>query len=481
MSGPSLRRLSASARVLLAMTAVLAATVIVLVTVAYAVTARALRSEVDDTLRRETEAYLAAMRSAPAEEDLATATRAYLEGRDTGRDRRNVVLALELSGGRAIANSEVRVEDAPGTPGPGELTEARFSSVSVDSLRFRVLSTPVVGENGVQLAVFSAALAERPVRLTADRVAYTLSAAGLVAIAFGLPLSYLATRRALRPLSRIARDVAAITHAEPGNRVTYEGPPDELGALASSLNDMLDRLEKAYSDQRRFIADASHELRTPVAVIRGNVELLRSGAATGADADESLEMIEAESVRMSRLLDELLALARFDAGAKPALQPLEVRTLLEEVAARSRALAERAYEVDGACDLWISGDPDLLERALANLVRNAIRHTEEGGRIQLSCAPLDEWVRISVTDDGPGIAEESLGRVFDRFFRAPATRDEVESAGAGLGLAITRRIVELHDGTIAAENVEPHGARFTISLAAAATPSEAPEGRPHDA
>jgi signal transduction histidine kinase len=227
---------------------------------------------------------------------------------------------------------------------------------------------------------------------------------------------------------------------------------------------MLDRLEASFGEQRRFVADASHELRTPVAVIRGNVELMRAGTVTGPEADESLEMIESESVRMSRLLDELLALARLEAGGPVRMQPLRIDTLLEEVAARTSALGEREVAADRDCDLWVEGDPDLLDGALMNLARNAVNHTRAGGHITFNCARRGNLAEISVTDDGPGVLETDLERVFDRFYRAPGEPRTDNAGGAGLGLAITKHVIGTHGGTIHVRNVEPHGAQFVIRL-----------------
>jgi signal transduction histidine kinase len=377
-------------------------------------------------------------------------------------------LLVRFASGRTISNSDVRLEDAPDNPAAAAAPAGpRYASVSLDGVAYRTLTIPVLSD-GALVGAFQAAIAQSAVAETARRVALTLGAAGLLALAIMLPLSYWATRRSLAPLRRMASDADKISHAEPGGRIAYAGPEDELGSLACTLNAMLERLEGAYEDQRRFVADASHELRTPVAIIRGNVELLRTGVAAGAGRDESLAAIEEESVRMTRLLDELLSLARFDSVRDAQFQPLNVRALLDETAARTRSLGDRRIIVEGGCDLWIDGNPSLFEQALVNLARNAIAHTAEGGRITFACALEAQRVRISVTDDGPGIPEADLSRVFDRFYRAPGARSDSAGGGAGLGLAITQRIVDLHGGTMRAENVQPHGARFVI---------EVPEGR----
>ena len=473
MSGDRRYVLSASGRVLLAMSAMITATVAVLVLIGYGVTARALTAELDASLEREAQAYSAAMRGAPATETLAPATRAYLRARTPSGAGRDVVLLLRLQSGRTISNSDVRLENAPGNPvGAWPPKDSSYADVVLEGVTYRTLTMPVRSAGEV-VGAYQAAIAQQAVTATARRVALTLGATGLLALAVMLPLSYWATRGALAPLRRMATDAEKISHAEPGGRIAYDGPEDELGSLAQTLNAMLTRLESAYAEQRRFVADASHELRTPVAVIRGNVELLRAQTLEESDRAESLATIEEEVVRMTRLLDELLSLARYDAGQPAAFQPLNVRVMLEEAAARARTFGERRIRVDGACDLWIEGDPDLLDQVLINLTRNAIAHTTEGGSIVFSCSTRQDRVVLVIADDGPGIPPDDLERVFDRFYRAPAARREGTS-GAGLGLAITRRIVELHGGTVAATNVDPHGARFTIELPAA--PEAASEG-----
>jgi len=172
---------------------------------------------------------------------------------------------------------------------------------------------------------------------------------------------------------------------------------------------------------------------------------------------------------MSKLLDELLALARLEGGTRP-FQPLEVRTLLEEAAARARTLGDRVITLEGPCGLWIEGDPDLLDQALVNLMRNAIAHTHDGGSIALACEAQPHSILITIADDGPGIPEADLERIFDRFYRAQGKRPP-RSGGAGLGLAISKRLIEIHGGTIHAENARPTGARFVIKLPRIAEPA----------
>ncbi len=165
-------------------------------------------------------------------------------------------------------------------------------------------------------------------------------------------------------------------------------------------------------------------------------------------------------------------LARLQGAPPTRFQPLHAPTIVAEVVARSRLLGPR--EIVSACtsnDAWISGDPDQLEQALLNIVRNAVAHTEDGGRIEVACSCDSSTVSFKVTDDGPGVPSEDLGRIFDRFYRSQGGREDA-TGGAGLGLPIAKALVELHEGRITAENAEPHGARFTIELPRIAPPAE---------
>jgi len=233
--------------------------------------------------------------------------------------------------------------------------------------------------------------------------------------------------------------------------------------LGSAANPWLDRLEGAFGGQRRFTADASHELRTPLAVISGHLDMLREVEMDEMERDEELALISDEVARMGRLVDDLLALARLEAGAAMHRQPLEVCSLLQEAAARGRGLGDRTIDVSASSNLWVDGDPDQLMQAFLNLVGNAVAHTVDGGRITLTATGDDRRVSILVGDDGPGIRAEELSRVFDRFYRAMGRRSG-EGGGSGLGLAIPKRPNRLPRGTIPASNRPPGGPVLPIRL-----------------
>ena len=465
-------KLSASGRVAAAMTSVLAIAIVALCSIAYLATLRSLTNDTDRSLLHEAQAFAAAMKGSTDSTSLVSASYTYLQGRTGAAAGPDPILLVVTASHRPLVNSTVRLEDAAGNVAAKAPTTAPadFADVHIGGVQYRVLSAPITDFSGVRVGLFQAALSTQNSQLTAAGVAGSLAVAGLIVMLLGVVLSLWAARASLLPLHLMADDAATITHAAPGRRIAYDGPPDELGSLAASLNAMLDRLERAYADQRRFVADASHELRTPVAIIRGNVELLQGGKLTPDDAEESLSMMEAESLRMTRLLDELLSLARLESAVHE-FQPLDVSILLQEGAARAHKLGDRVITTSCASNLWVNGDPDLLDQALVNVLRNAVAHTKDGGHITLSCSATSTHAMLSVTDDGPGIPQADLNRIFDRFYRAQGPRPG-DSGGAGLGLAIAKRLVDLHTGTMSVTNVAPTGAQFTITLPRVAAPRE---------
>lgn len=470
------RRLSAAGRVAAALVAVLTVGVLLVAGIAYASVARAVSNDIDQALLHESEAYAAAI--APVGTDdtrtLVEASRAYLAARTGTGGASGHVLLLRFADGRVLSNSDLKLENAPGNDAllDPATTKRGYANLEFEGDSYRALVAPVSNTAGDVVAVFEAATPVAPFAGLERQLLVALLLACLSAVIIGGAISLFMARRALGPLRRMAESAGTVTHASLGGRVSYEGPPDELGTLADALNAMLDRLEAAFSEQRRFVADASHELRTPVAIVRGSLEILQQPWADEAERAEALRVIDDEIARMQRLIDDMLSLARTQAPSRRPFQPLEATTLLAEVVAKARTLGEREIDSVRGEPLWIEGDPDLLEQALLNIVRNAFDHTAPGDRITATCTRAGDRVRFTISDSGPGIREEDLPRVFDRFFRAGGARPG-EGGGSGLGLAITARLIELHGGTISTANGEDGGAAFTVDLPRIEPPADA--------
>ncbi len=293
----------------------------------------------------------------------------------------------------------------------------------------------------------------------------------LVALAV---VATLVLTRSLRPLRRIAATADAIAAGNLADRVPPSAPNSEIGRVSTAINRMLEEIEAAFHERdatenrlRQFLADASHELRTPLTSIRGYAELFRRGADRRPDdLAHAMAAIESEGERMSRLVDDLLLLARLDSAQPLERLPVDLGHVLEEAVAAARVVDDRhgfGFEL-GARPLVVTGDARRLRQVVDNLIANVRRHTPPGSSAYLTAWRDGDRVRVTVEDDGPGIRPEERERIFDRFFR-PHDGRERDSGGVGLGLAIVRSIVVAHGGTI--ELVEsPIGARFEISLPA---------------
>lgn len=467
------RGLPAATRVAAAVLAVLTTGVVLVSAIAYAMVRNATEAQLEANLLREVQAYGAALTPSAAEDvrTLTDVSRTYLTGRTATTGGVQPILLVKLPSGKVLSNSDVLLERAAGNASLLDPSKASagFADLTYDGIAYRVATSPIVDAQGVTKAVFQAALPTTGATTMNRELESALLIACVAVIALGTLLSLRIAHGALRPLHDMAEAAERVTHESLAERIAYEGPGDELGRLANALDSMLDRLEDSFAEQKRFVADASHELRTPVAIIRGNLDILRQPWADENERTESLRVIDDEVARMQRLLEDMLSLARTDAGQRRPFQELEVSTLVTEVMIKARALADRRISSACAPDIWILGDPDLLEQALLNVVRNAVEHTSEQGSIALDCTAEEGFATLRISDDGPGLGPEDAERVFDRFYRGSGPRPTT-TGGSGLGLSITRRLIEQHGGRIEVEQNAPHGATFIIRLPLIAAP-----------
>ena len=293
-------------------------------------------------------------------------------------------------------------------------------------------------------------------------VEQTFLLVGAASLAAALLAGYLLAARTALPLRRFAATAAAVDAGDLTPRLEAEPTAAvELRALAEAFNHMLDRLDAAFARQRRFVSDASHELRSPLTAVRGQLEVLaRSERPDAAEVRRVESLALAELGRVERLIEGLLALARLDEGEGPAPRRIEAASFLADLAEAAPGGAGHADLVAGD----LVADPDLIARVVRNLLENARRHAGPGGRVELgSAASAGGELRIWVDDDGPGIPPAERERVFDRFHRSEAARDRA-SGGSGLGLAISRSIVAAHGGRIWVEDSPLGGARVCFSL-----------------
>jgi signal transduction histidine kinase len=290
----------------------------------------------------------------------------------------------------------------------------------------------------------------------------------LVAAAGG----WVIARQTLRPLTLMADQARRINERDPRERLAAPPVNDELGQLAASFNELLDRLASALSSQRQFMADASHEMRTPVSVVRTAAQVTLSREVRSADEyRESLVIIGEQAGRLSRLVDAMFLLSRAEARGVPLRREfLNLDDVLAECVRAARVLADQrgvSVAVEGAEEVGLTGDEALLHQMIANLLDNAIRHAEASGRVTAELERVADRVTLRVTNDGAGIDASNQARIFERFVRIGS------ADGAGLGLPIARWIAEAHRGTLRLESSQPGRTTFAVTL-----PLDAPADAP---
>ncbi len=305
---------------------------------------------------------------------------------------------------------------------------------------------------------------------------YSLIALGGLFLA-SLGIGWVLSGRALRPVGAIAHAAREIQATDLSRRIRLPGPRDELGDLADTIDSMLDRLDEAFRSQRQLIDDASHELRSPLAIIRANLDAsLTSPEATDGERSRAVATIDRATTRMSRLVEDLLATARRSADAL-ADTDVDLSVVAREAGedigspAAERGLRLRYALADG---LVLIGDPDALRRAVGNLLSNAVRLSPPGGAVTVTTGREGGWFWLAVSDEGPGIADDDRTRVFDRFWRGANGRGSSRDRRTGLGLAIVRQIVESHGGQATVFSALGSGSTFVLWLPAADRSDDAP-------
>lgn len=380
------------------------------------------------------------------------------------RDAEGTVASLAAPLGR----SADEVHPDLGSAVLAELETDRLATVDgVGVGRFRVIArdgpagtTWLVGAplDGVDAST------QRLVLLEVGATVLVLALLGLVA--------WWVLRLGVRPLQRMTVTAEAIAGGELSQRVDEVDPGTEAGRLGTALNVMLTRIEDAFAARtaseerlRRFVADASHELRTPITTIRGYAELHRRGGLDDPVArDSAMARTEQEAVRMGALVDDLLLLARLDEGRPLAADPVDVTVLATDAATDTRAAHPgRAVTLDVPSEAVVIGDEDRLRQVVANLVGNAVRHTPGTASVAIAVGRDGDDVVLTVADDGPGMAPELAGRAFERFARGDVARSRA-AGSTGLGLSIVEAIVTAHGGQVALDSVEGRGTSVTVRL-----------------
>lgn len=300
-----------------------------------------------------------------------------------------------------------------------------------------------------------------PIEDAQSDVEKTFLLVGAATLLAALLAGYLLAARTASPLRRFAATATRVDGGDLTPRLASDpSSAAELRTLAEAFNHMLDRLEGAFARQRQFVSDASHELRSPLTAIRGQLEVLARSANPEAAEVRRVEAVALEEIRrVERLVDDLLALARLDEGVGPSFRDLQAASFLRELAAATGERVALGELAEGS----FSADPDLIAQVLRNLIENARRHAGPSGRVSISSTASATGLRIDVDDDGPGISPAERERVFDRFHRSDEARGR-SAGGSGLGLGIARSIVIAHGGRIWVEDSPMGGARVSFEL-----------------
>lgn len=412
---------------------------------------------------------------------VATLRRSQLSAIDQGLELRSVDIESLLDGGAAPASVAVESEDSSfvqildlrgrvvasssninGEPSVLPSIRAGWSTRTIPALgkdAFRVHARSTDGRQRVTIAVGTSlkVLQRTQQTLVASLV---VGVPGLLVFLAGL--TWVVVGRSLRPVDTIRRRVDEIGAGQLDQRVPVPAPRDEVGRLATTMNRMLDRLEDSHRRQARFVSDASHELRTPISIIRHELEIALAAPDDRRWRETAREVLD-EDVRMQRLVDDLLFIARCEHAPPSPVATTELVDLDDLVVAEARRQrGEVRIDLSGVSAGQVRGNAEHLSRVISNLFDNAARHAVS--RIAARVGAVEGRVVVEIDDDGPGIPESQRERVFERFARIDEARAR-DDGGAGLGLAIARDIVTTHGGTIAADtSPELGGARITVDL-----------------
>ncbi len=352
----------------------------------------------------------------------------------------------------------------------GQDTYETLQLPGVSTSPLRLLTMPVI-EHGRIIHFVQVAMPLDSVENTRTR--FLLILLGLTPIALGSAGigGWFLARRALAPVDVMVETARKISAEDLSRRLNTPTRTDELGRLAEVLNDMLARLERSFVAVRHFSADAAHELRTPLTILKGELEIAERTPQSEDEYRRVLTSCLEEVNRLSTLVEDLLFLARSDSGNVALPQtPVNLAEVINEVAPALSVLAEEAavtYTVESAASAWVRGNESLLFRLLFNLGENAIKYTPAGGAVALILKSSAGELILEVVDTGPGIAPEDQERIFDRFYRGDKARSR---GGVGLGLALARSIVLIHNGRITAENLPEKGSCFRVVFPAMESP-----------
>ncbi|HEU4689305.1 MAG TPA: heavy metal sensor histidine kinase [Vicinamibacterales bacterium] len=449
---------------------VLAAVLLIVGSLAYVLLDRVLSARIDEGL-----AAMMQIATTSLDNDLAEGQDVADAARSTAAElaAREQILAIYDSNGRLLAESgrddDVEIQlPALETISSTETQLTTITEARDDDDRHRLATRRVTlpRHNATYIVVAGSSLEPTDEELEALRgmLGYVVPIALLLA---GLGGWFLA-HRSLAPVVAMAERARRLGGEDLGGRLPVANPRDELGQLAETFNELLGRLEQSMKQQRQFMADASHELRTPITTTRTAANVaLQQRHRDEDDYRTALSIVEQQATRLSRIVDDMFTLARADAGNYPVRrQPMYLDEVVEEVVSAARVLAatrDVRVEFTGTRSASFVGDEELIRRMVMNLLDNAARHSPSGAVVNVSVHTIDAGYAIVVADEGQGIPPDSQPHIFERFYRVDAARGS-RDGGAGLGLALVRWVAVLHGGKVALTSSSGAGSTFTVEL-----------------
>ncbi len=457
--------------------AILAVALVAAGAITYAVARREIQHATDAGIADMTRNLAAALNDEAAERHGVLRPRAALEILAEFRDNARAIVLLAADGStftvgdtpmaRRLDLTLLRQRAIAHTFGFSTIDGGGDGGTAGRGAEARLFLTPARIGNGSFVIAVAQSLAEQHETLGSLKMAMLITAPlALLAASLG---GYVLARKSLAPVVRMSDKARAIGATNLSERIEVVNARDELGELAATLNDLLGRLEESFTAQQRFMADASHELRSPVTILQGELDVtLSRDDRDAADYRESLEVMRRSVRRLTRIVRDLFLLARSDAGEVP----LKHETLyLGEVASQTArayrtVAAEKGVTLAAECDedLIVGGDEDLLQRMIGNLIENAIRYAPKGTGVRIRCTAAGGTARLEVRDHGPGVPSGMHEQIFERFFRADPTRGAASGSGAGLGLPIARWIAAAHGGRLWLESSSDEGSVFVATL-----------------
>ena len=419
-----------------------------------------------DHLQRELEVNLSSavnsFQAGPAkeivtEDDVAPVSRDWLASRSISEEE---YAAVRTSTGQLLLTGGIDLRDVKYGRRLLQADTSRWWTLDGPDATIRALTVPLMIDDA-QVGTLVVGAEQTRLESTLSNLLSGVTWAGLIGLAFATFLGYASVRRTLRPLGRMSAEVDDIQQTgDLSRRVAPDGPPDEVVRLGRAFDRLLEKLEGSLGMQRRFLSDASHELRTPLTVARGQLELLQS-ELDDPDQSRSLGLAVEELDRMRRIVDDLLLLARLDEGIGLKEEPVEVELVMREALLRAMLLGPRRNIVEVEQGLLAMADPERLLQVITNLVTNSVQHAGEQAILTLRAYRREDEVVIEVADNGRGISQSDLGKVFDRLYRGASSG----SSGVGLGLSIASSLTEAMGGRVEVESEVERGTTFRVFLA----------------